>query len=321
MIQNIGKTLILWLGIILAVTIGAIIWVQNSLLFYPNTSIFNWSPEDKSISQPNIVRDIENQQNIENNQIIENGQNSGENIENGQNGGENQSLEEIANIMIPDHKGGLSAYYIANFPNKDFLIYCHGTSGNIADRKYVFDMVQEHQLNLLLFDYHGYGKSPSYPTVESILRDGLTVIDFLHKTKYIDMKRMIVWGESLGGAVAAYISKLRPIKGVVLMATFSSMPMLVSEMESLGWVRFPLAMISRITLHSLETARWISQTKIPVVVMHSKEDDYISYNCGYRNFEVAKEPKMFIEIGGKHISPKVSFENIQQALQFINANQ
>lgn len=326
MIQNIGKTFILWLAIILAVTIGSIIWVQNSLLFYPNTSIFNWSPDEEEKTIANFLLNTEGTNgqdvlarnvSVSNLPALAHSEPREPNV--------NRDVEiintmEERSIMIPDKRGDLSAYYIHNFAGKDFLVYCHGTSGNISDRKYVYDMAQTHQLNLLLFDYHGYGKSTKYPTVDGILKDGLTVIDFLTEKKMIQPKRIIVWGESLGGAVAAYIAKLRPIKGVVLMSTFSSMPHLISEMDTLGWIRFPLSMISRITLHSLETARWISQAKIPVVIMHSKTDDYITYNCGLRNFEVAKEPKLLIEIDGKHISPSITNEKIIQALEFIEQN-
>lgn len=308
MIQNVGKTFILWLGIILAVSIGAIIWVQNSLLFYPNTSIFHWSPdeEDKSlISFRHTHPTLNNTQ-----PTIQETQPREEEV-----------LDNETTIMIPDDKGGISAFFISKHPNRDFIIYSHGVNGNASDREYVYKMTQEHQLNLVLYDYSGYGKSKGFPTVDRVLKNGLTVMNYVTKKKMIESSRIILWGESMGCAISAYLAKLFPVKGVVLMAGFSSMPHLVSEMQSLGWIRFPLSMITRVTLNSLDTARWISKAKCPVVVMHSKEDDYISFDCGFRNYTVAKEPKLFIQIGGPHIKPEVSFENIEEALQFINSNQ
>lgn len=302
MIQNPVKTFVLFLAIVLAVAIGSIVWVQNSLLFYPNTSIFNWSPDDRAVSISS-QRGIE-EENIRITRLQQ------ERVE-----------EEQRDIMIPDPRGGISAFYIHNFPGKDFLLYCHGTSGNIYDRKYVFDLAQEQQLNLLLFDYHGYGKSKSYPSVEGILKDGLTAYDFLRNKKNVPGNKIIPWGESLGGAVAAYIARNREVKGVVLMATFSSMPNLLNTMESFGWARYPLSLITRITLHPLDTARWVSKVKAPIVVMHSLDDDYISYECGVENFNIAKEPKLLIQIEGKHISPEITPEKITQALTFIQENQ
>lgn len=297
MVENIILTFVFWLAIVLAVAIGSIVWVQNSLLFYPNTSIFNWSPDNKNIVNYNeregIIQINPTQVRVE---VIE------------------------QDIMIPDGNGGISAYYINNFPGNNFLLYCHGTSGNIADRKYAFDIAQEHQLNLLLFDYHGYGKSPGYPSVEGILKDGITAIDFLTQTKGIPLNKIIPWGESLGGSVAAYIAKHRRVKGVVLMATFSSMPDLIANMDKIGWIRFPLSMIAKITLNPLATARWIAGAKMPIVVMHSREDNYIPYDCGFINYEIAKEPKHLIDIEGTHISPIITPGQITEALTFIEEN-
>lgn len=321
MITNIGKTFILWIAILLAVSIASIIWIQNSLLFYPNTSIFNWSPDERQVNRGDI---IQINGNSTRNRTVHINRTVSEEEEDGTvNNNQTNTREELSerDIIIPDALGGISAFYINNFPGNDFLLYCHGTSGNIYDRKYVYDIAQEHQLNVLLFDYHGYGKSSSFPTIEGILKDGLAAYDFLTGIKKIEPEKIIVWGESLGGACAAYIGRKRKVKGIILMSTFSSMPNLVKDMEDLGWARFVLSMISRITLNPLETQRWVSEARTPVVVLHSKEDGYITYECGRKNYEVAKEPKLMMDIEGSHISPVVSPEQITTLLEFIEENQ
>lgn len=291
------RVFLLWFGIIFAVVIGSIIWIQNSLLFYPNTSFYNWGPEEKALER-NIGEIGRALTEIQINPLA----------------------RDDREIFIPGGRGGLSAYLIEDFPGKDYIVHCHGTSGNISDRKYVYDIAQEMELNLLLFDYEGYGKSKGSPSVKGILRNGISAVDFLIK-KGIEANRIMAWGESLGGPVAAWIARKRPIKGAVLMATFSSMEELVRDMDSMGWVRYPLSYVARVTLARLNTKRWLKQTSRPIVVMHSRTDDYIPFANAETNFAFALAPKHFIEIGGTHISPEVTLEQIQEAVQFIEDNQ
>jgi uncharacterized protein len=105
--------------------------------------------------------------------------------------------------------------------------------------------------------------------------------------------RIVLLGKSLGGGVASEIALRRPAGGLILQNTFTSITDVGSEL-------FPFLPVRLLGKIKYETKKKLPGIRIPVLVMHSRDDDFIRFHHGERNFAAANEPKMFSEIYGTH---------------------
>src|SRR6201999_797444 len=99
-------------------------------------------------------------------------------------------------------------------------------------------------------------------------------------------RNIIVYGESLGGGIATELCVREETGGLILQSTFTSLPDIGAELYP--WL--PVRAIGRI---KYDTQSKLPQLKIPVLVMHSREDGLIGFRHSERNFAAAKEPKFF----------------------------
>lgn len=175
------------------------------------------------------------------------------------------------------------------------VILCHGNGGNISHRIEVCELLREAGLSVLSFDYRGYGLSEGRPSEEGTYRDAKAAHEWL-RTKGFDPRRIIAYGESLGGGVASELCRREPTGGLILQSTFTSIPDIGAEFYP--WL--PIRLLGRIRYDTLSR---LPELKVPVLVMHSREDGLIGYKHSERNFEAANEPKMFCEIQGDHNDP------------------
>ena len=97
------------------------------------------------------------------------------------------------------------------------LIFAHGNAGNISDRLFKIKFFYDLGLNVFIFDYRGYGKSEGKPSEAGIYLDAQSAYDYLQSRGDVNMKNIILYGASLGGAV------------VIDLATHASAALLVVE--------------------------------------------------------------------------------------------
>jgi fermentation-respiration switch protein FrsA (DUF1100 family) len=161
------------------------------------------------------------------------------------------------------------------------LIYCHGNAGNIGERAPIASNLAARGISVLLFDWRGYGKSEGTPGEEELFIDALAAYDHAAKTS----NDISVYGESLGGPYAAYIAKERKVRRVVIENSFASL----REVGNTLYAPLPVGWMAP---RSLMTANWLNQAGVPVLVMHGKPDQVISFPLGmslYRQLRVPKE--------------------------------
>ncbi len=175
------------------------------------------------------------------------------------------------------------------------LIYCHGNGGNISHRTETCEALLETGLSVFLFDYRGYGRSAGRPSEAGTYQDAEAAHQWLLE-KGFAASNLIAYGESLGGGVAAELAVRRPLAGLVLQSTFTSIPDIGAEL--FPWL--PVRWLSRIHYH---TSSKLPRLHIPVLIMHSRTDELISFKHGERNYSLANEPKLFWEIEGGHNDP------------------
>lgn len=187
------------------------------------------------------------------------------------------------------------------------FINCHGNGGNISHRLGLYQALLDIGVNVLSFDYRGYGKSQGKPTEEGTYRDAQAAYHWLLQKGFAG-KNIIAYGESLGGAVATELCAREEMGGLILQSTFTSLPDIGEELYP--WL--PVRWLGRI---QYDTRAKLPRLKIPVLVMHSRDDGLIGYRHSERNFAAANEPKFFSEIHGDHSEPAWEAPGFRAAIE------
>lgn len=175
------------------------------------------------------------------------------------------------------------------------MLFCHGNGGNLTSRPGYYRAILETGVNLLTFDYRGYGLSDGEPSEAGTYTDAETAYQWL-RTRGFAPEHILVWGESLGGGIASHVAATQSVGGLVLQSSFTSIPDIGAEL--FPWL--PVKLLSRI---KYDTHSRLPHLKCPVVVMHSRGDMTIRFHHGERNFAAARDPKAFIELEGDHNDP------------------
>ncbi len=188
----------------------------------------------------------------------------------------------------------LHGWYVPAGTGAPAVLFCHGNAGNISHRLEWLQIFHDMGLAVLLFDYRGYGRSRGAPDEAGTYRDAQAAWDFLTRVKGVSPARIVIVGESLGGAIAAHLAKDVATAGaLVLLSTFTSAPDLASEFY---WY-LPVRLLARF---QYPTAEYVSHVRAPTLVIHSRDDEIAPFSHGRKLFERAAGPKAFLEISGDH---------------------
>jgi fermentation-respiration switch protein FrsA (DUF1100 family) len=193
----------------------------------------------------------------------------------------------------------LHAWFVPAKDSRGVLLFCHGNGGNISHR--LDSILQFHQIGLdvFIFDYRGYGRSGGSPSEAGLSADARGAWEYLTRERGVEPGRILLFGRSLGGAVAASIAE--NLEGpaapaaLILESTFTSLPDVGARLYP--WL--PVRLLSREKYPTLER---LERIHVPVLVCHSPDDEVVAYVFGKRLYEAAKVPKQFLEMRGGHNS-------------------
>ena len=173
------------------------------------------------------------------------------------------------------------------------LLFFHGNAGNISHR--LESIRQFHSLGLSVFiiDYRGFGQSGGRPSEAGMNRDAIAAWEYLTGERDIDPRNIIIFGRSLGGAVAAKLASRTEPLALIVESAFTSVPDIASEIYP--WL--PARWLSRMR-HA--TRDYVANVRSPVLVIHSRDDEIIPYHHGERVFESAAEPRTLLPLRGSH---------------------
>lgn len=201
---------------------------------------------------------------------------------------------EYEDVFFPAEDGlRLHGWLIPAKPERAVVLFCHGNAGNISHRLETAAIFRHLGLTTFLFDYRGYGQSQGRPSEEGTYADALGAWRWLTGERGVEPGRIVAWGRSLGGAVAAELAARESPAALVLESTFTSAPDLAARYYRLA----PARLLCRYSYATLER---LPRVRCPVLVVHSRTDEIIPFEHGQRLFEAATQPKGFLEIGGSH---------------------
>ncbi len=176
-----------------------------------------------------------------------------------------------------------------------WLLICHGNAGNISEagRPFHYAGLRALGLSLFAFDYRGYGESEGAPTEEGLYRDADAAYRYLRDELDVPAERIVVFGHSLGSAVALELVSRVPAAGVVLDGALTSVVERAQEL-------FPYAPVRWIAASRYPSIERVGALTIPKLFLHARADEVIPFGHGRRLFEAAAEPKLFVPLQGGH---------------------
>jgi hypothetical protein len=185
----------------------------------------------------------------------------------------------------------LAAWYVPAIENRGTVLYCHGNGGNIGT--YDVSLLRSLGLNVLIFDYRGYGQSQGEPSEEGTYQDAEAAWRWLVEDRHVPPETIIVLGRSLGGAVAARTAARHTPRALILESAFTSLPDLGQHLLPL----MPVRWIARFQYNTLEA---VAKVRCPVLVIQSRGDEVVPFSHAERLYEAATGPKTLLEIHGSH---------------------
>jgi fermentation-respiration switch protein FrsA (DUF1100 family) len=176
------------------------------------------------------------------------------------------------------------------------LLFLHGNAGNISDRLESIRIFHELGLTVFIVDYRGYGQSRGRPSERGTYRDAEGAWRYLVQERGVDPTRLVVFGRSLGAAVATWLAVRHRPAALILESAFTSVPDMAKEVFSILNV-LPARLLVRTRYDNLSR---MPKLGCPVLIAHSREDEIIPYEHDRRLLAAAPEPKQHLEMRFGH---------------------
>ncbi|UCH79899.1 MAG: alpha/beta hydrolase [Nitrospiraceae bacterium] len=200
---------------------------------------------------------------------------------------------DYEDVMITTSDGvDIHGWFIPANGSDKILLFSHGNGGNISHRLEKIMMLHELNLNILIFDYRGYGKSSGKPTEPGLYLDAEALYMYLLREKAYDPEQIVAYGESLGGAVAIELAKRHTLQRLIIEGSFSSI-------KDIARTYFPF-IPTFLYKTEYDSIQKIQDITVPKLIMHSIDDEIIPFKYGVALFDAAAGPKKFIVLKGGH---------------------
>ena len=222
---------------------------------------------------------------------------------------ENKLDHKIEKIKIPSDDHLISWYFKKNESFKTLLFF-HGNAGSLENRIYKLNELSKLNLNYLIVAYRGFSGNKGTPTEDGLYKDARSAKYWLNLNNIGD-QNIIVYGESLGTAVAIDLAKDHKFAGVILESPFTSM--LELSRKYYPWLPTRLLLKDK-----YETNKKIKKVFSPILILHGRKDNIVPFNMGEELLDQANDPKYNYFVDDDHM---MDFnENLVKSIdQFVNS--
>jgi len=193
--------------------------------------------------------------------------------------------------------------------NKKTILFFHGNAGNLTNRNYKLNELSKFDVNFLIVAYRGFSGNQGKPSEQGLYEDARSALDFL-KIKGVKEKNLILYGESLGSAVAIETAKNKDLAGIILESPFTSMVELAQKY-------YPVLPVKYLLKDKYETIKKLPNINSPLLVLHGKLDSIVPFSMGKKVFEKAKEPKFKYFIDNDDHMVRYDQELLNEIKKFI----
>ncbi|HWR15090.1 MAG TPA: alpha/beta hydrolase [Terriglobales bacterium] len=177
----------------------------------------------------------------------------------------------------------ISALYLPNSKARFTLLFSHGNAEDIGDDLPLMQLFREAGFSVFAYDYRGYGTSTGRPSEKAVYEDAEAAYDFLTRKLGVSPDHVIAMGRSVGCAPAIHLAANRPVRALIAEAPFTSAFRVLTRVPLLPWDKF-------------NNVRTIRKVHVPVLIIHGRNDEVISFWHGEKVFRAANEPKRFVPI-------------------------
>jgi fermentation-respiration switch protein FrsA (DUF1100 family) len=173
------------------------------------------------------------------------------------------------------------------------VLVCHGNAGSIEYRIDVARAFLGMGCAVLLFDYRGYGRSGGAPDEEGTYLDAVAAHAHLTAVEGFAAERIVLYGESLGAAVAIELARRRTVAALVAESAFTSVPDVGAEVYPF----LPVRLLARIRY---DNRAKLPELAVPLLLVHSPDDEIVPVAHAHRLLAAAREPRELLLTGGGH---------------------
>ena len=196
------------------------------------------------------------------------------------------------------------------------LLWFHGNAGNIGDRvENLLLLNRRVGVSVFIFDYRGYGRSDGKPSESGLYLDAEAAIEYLTGELGLALQDdVILFGRSLGAAVAVEIAVRHRVRAVILESGFPS----VRAMAKRVYPFLPSSLLIRLVEARFDSLSKMPTVHAPVMVLHGDRDSTVPFELGQELFEAANDPKRFYRIEGAehndtyHVGGEPYFEALRE---------
>jgi fermentation-respiration switch protein FrsA (DUF1100 family) len=188
----------------------------------------------------------------------------------------------------------LNAWFLpSQVPAPVTVLFLHGNAGNISHRFDKLAVLRTLGADVLIVDYRGYGRSSGRPDEGGTYRDADAAYAHLTGVRAVDPRRVVLYGESLGSAVAVDLAARKPVGGLIMESAFTSAVDVAREL-------FPFLPAGWLVRNRYDSVAKIVAVAAPVLLLHSRDDEFFGWHHPQRLYQAASEPKRLVELRGGH---------------------
>ncbi len=221
----------------------------------------------------------------------------------------------------------LHGWYLPAEPSRDTgcrILFLHGNAGNVSTHLPIVAWLPAAGFGVLIFDYRGFGRSPGTPSLSGLQRDFDAALGALLSEEDTAARDVIVFGQSLGGAVAvtglAASPQRHAVKALVIEGAPSDYRGITREKLAAFWLTWPLQWpLAQIMTDDFRPAEAIGElSPTPVLVIHGQADRIVPPHHGEALFEAAGQPKTLWRLeDGRHIAALNEYGNRRALVRFL----
>lgn len=195
-------------------------------------------------------------------------------------------------LLTPDG-AELHAWYVPAPGNARTVLFLHGNAGRLSHRLHTLSVLHHLGHAVLALDYRGYGTSTGAPSERGLELDALTAWNWLTGAGGRAPGDIVVYGRSLGGAVAAQLAASVHPAGLVLESTFT-------RLADVAAARYPWAPVRWLLHIEFDSIAALSRVRCPVLVAHSPDDELIPYRQAAELAAAVRGGAARFELRGSH---------------------